>query len=87
MSPDDRQDELQRLRERQYAIGEDLHHVGLQYTELKGRVDYLSERIRQLVTREEFTPVQRVVYGLVAFILGGAVMAMLGLIFRVASVR
>lgn len=49
-------------------------------------VENLITRAETYITRIEFTPVARVVYGLVAFILGGAVAAMLGLIFKVVRV-
>lgn len=50
---------------------------------MENDVENLKTMAETWITRAEFTPVARVVYGLVAFILGGAVMAMLGVIFKV----
>lgn len=84
---------MQRLRTRLYELTDtmqayiarlaimerDVVHLG---ERVETDVNHLTGRLAELVTRVEFSPVQKVVYGLAASIMGAFIMAVAALVFR-----
>lgn len=74
-----RTEERRSIESRLVRVESEVHHLGEQFDDLKAE-------IRTLVTRVEFTPVQRVVYGIVGLILSAVVGALVALIMRPGAI-